>query len=125
PVYGVGRLVFWVGVAGLEDGIPVAANYTATRTATGLDFGISTCPGDCPGGTIAFGAAAAAGPLTEAVHEPPAWLAPMDGPTAARLLQLQTEATPGAVAPPFSIVELTPRGIAWIDRGSCQGDHTL
>jgi hypothetical protein len=46
----------------------------------------------------------------------PAWLAPLDGAAAYRLLGAQADATPARIRRPLDVVEMTRGGAHWIQR---------
>jgi hypothetical protein len=116
-----GDVVFWAGVGRVHDGTPELGIYRAAIQAyapLALDLAMATCPGNCPAGWLAAGIAAERGPIAEALaHTPyPAWLAPLDGQAAYRLLAAQAHATPARIRAPFDVLAITVHGAHWIDR---------
>jgi hypothetical protein len=116
-----GDVVFWAGVGRMDGDTPELGIYRASVAQydpLALDVGMATCPGGCADGWAAGGIAAERGPIADLLaHTPyPAWLAPLDGAAAYRLLAAQADATPARIRRPLDVVEITRAGAHWVHR---------
>lgn len=107
--------VFFVGV---DSGRPVAAGWSLLRNGEILR---QEYPGDkkvLPDsrGFITFGEHGATDTLT-----PGRIFSLLDNPVsgASRILQLEIDYLPSKVGPPISILEVTPAGHRWVEKGEC------
>jgi hypothetical protein len=122
-IYPVGSVVYWTGVGRMDGDTAELGIYRAAVARydpLALDVVAVTCPGDCADGWLAAGQAAEVGPIAErlagARTSYPAWLRPLDGRAAYRLLSEQADATPARIRRPLDVVEISPAGAHWIDR---------
>jgi hypothetical protein len=116
-----GDVVFWAGVGRMDGHTPELAIVRAAikdYAPLALDVVAVTCPGDCAAGWLAAGIAAERGPIAEDLASTPypAWLAPLDGAAAYRLLSEQADATPARIRRPIDVLEISRDGARWIDR---------
>lgn len=116
-----GDVVFWTAIGRMDGDTPELGIYRASVAQydpLALDVGMATCPGGCADGWAAGGIAAERGPIADLLaHTPyPAWLAPLDGAAAYRLLGAQADATPARIRRPLDVVEITRAGAHWVHR---------
>jgi hypothetical protein len=120
-IYPVGSVVYWTGVGRMDGDTAELGIYRAAVARydpIALDVVAATCPGDCAAGWLAAGHAAEVGPIaTDLAHTPyAAWLAPLDGPAAYRLLAAQANATPARIRRPLDVVAIDGGGVHWVHR---------
>jgi hypothetical protein len=121
--YPPGSAVVWMGVGRMHGDTPELGVYRAAVARydpLALDVVAVTCPGDCTAGWLAAGQAAEVGPIAERLAGTrasyPAWLRPLDGRAAYRLLSAQADATPARIRRPIDVLEISRHGAQWIDR---------
>lgn len=110
-----------VVAAGVDGGAPVLAVAQFERSGDGhLESKFHYCPGDCSSG-MEYVSAGSHSEADRIVRETPdyfrhqEWLEDFR-----RLLDAEAAARPSDVTAPYSIVEVSPAGIRWLDRGLCR-----
>lgn len=115
-MYKPGSLVTQVILAGMDQTLRLAVTQYVLNQDWHVMGLVSVCPGAlCHDGSMSLVASAAGG--SDRVRGVlPDWVKRGDAAAATRIIEEEIEKTPGFVAAPIDVLELTNAGARWIDR---------